>query len=197
MTTDARTSTHADFLARRRSTPPTELTGPVPDAEQLRTILRLAARTPDHGRLVPYRFVVIPHEACVRLAEEVRRVFAADHPEADADSVRHAGQRFENAPMIVGVVSRARPENPVNPKIPEWEQVLTAGAVCMNLLHAAHALGFGAIWLTGWTTYDPRVLAAAGLTTGERLAGWVHLGTSAGPREDRERPDMDRIVTTL
>jgi nitroreductase len=183
------------FLGSRRSTPPTELTTPVPDASQLETILRLASRTPDHGRLVPYRFVVLDHEACVRMGDHVRAAFAEDHAEADEAALAHSRQRFDNAPMIVAVVSRAQASHPTNPKIPEWEQILTGGAVCMNLLHAAHALGFGAIWLTGWTTYDRRILDALGLGADERLAGWIHLGTPGGTREDRPRPSLSEITT--
>ncbi|RMH24599.1 MAG: nitroreductase [Planctomycetota bacterium] len=194
MTTDATFSSEqaVAFLGSRRSTPPTDLGMPVPDASQLETILRLASRTPDHGRLVPYRFVVLDHDACVRMGDHVRAAYAEDHPDADESALSHSRQRFDNAPMIVAVVSRAQASHP---KIPEWEQILTAGAVCMNLLHAAHALGFGAIWLTGWTTYDRRILGALGLGVDERLAGWIHLGTPGSPREDRPRPVVSEITT--
>lgn len=184
-----------DFLARRRSTHPASITLPAPDADQLETILRIAARTPDHGRLVPFRFIVLDHDACVAMATYVREAFRQENPDAPADAIEKSGQRFENAPMIVAAVCRARPEDPRNPKIPEFEQQMTCGAACMNLLHGAHALGFGANWLTGWTTYNTHVLGALGLKPGERLAGWIHLGTPAEGREDRERPDFGDIMT--
>lgn len=182
------------FLADRRSCNPTLLDVPAPNADQLEDILRIASRTPDHGKLVPYRFITLDQIACKQLGDHVQAAFAEDHPEASQDAIAHSRQRFDNAPMIVAVVCRARPGNPRHPKIPEFEQLMTCGAVCMNLLHGAHALGFGAIWLTGWTTYDPRVLSALGLEPGERLSGWIHLGTQTEPRDDRERPDLADIT---
>ncbi|MEM9374237.1 MAG: nitroreductase [Planctomycetota bacterium] len=183
------------FLADRRSCNPTLLTTPAPNAEQLATILTIASRTPDHGKLVPYRFITLDHAACVRMGDHVQAAFARDNPDAPEEALRRSRQRFDHAPMIVAVVCRARPGDPRAPKIPEFEQLMTCGAVCMNLLHGAHALGFGAIWLTGWTTYDQRILSALGLEPGERLSGWIHLGTQAEPREDRERPDLSKIVS--
>jgi nitroreductase len=183
------------FLADRRSCNPTLLTSPAPNAQQLAAMLGIAARTPDHGQLVPYRFITLDQSACVRLGDPVQAAFAQDNPDAPQEAINHSRQRFDNAPMIVAVVCRARPGDPRNPKIPEFEQLMTCGAVCMNLIHAAHALGFGAIWLTGWTTYDQRILAAIGLEPGERLSGWIHLGTQTEPREDRERPRLSEITT--
>ncbi len=182
------------FLGARRSASPAILAAPVPNADQLAEMLRLAARTPDHGKLVPYRFIVLDHDACHRLAWAVGAAFAEDDLDAPPDAIAKCKQRFESAPMIIAVVCRARPDDPRNPKIPEFEQLMTCGAVCMNLLHAAHAMGFGAVWLTGWTASDERVLRAAGLSPDERLAGWVHLGTQTDARGDRERPDIDSIV---
>lgn len=197
MTTHHPTQTAADpleFLEGRRSCNPTLLAMPAPNDEQLETILRVASRTPDHGKLVPYRFITLDHNDCVALGRHVRDAFAASNPDAAPEAIERSSQRFDNAPMIVAVVCRARPIDPRAPKIPEFEQLMTCGAACMNLLHGAHAVGFGAIWLTGWTTYDPSVLGALGLQPGERLSGWIHLGTQTEPREDRERPELPEIV---
>lgn len=185
----------AGFLADRRSCNPTLLTAPAPDADQLAKILTIASRTPDHGKLVPYRFITLDHDACMSIGDHVQSAFVSDNPDAPEEALQKCRQRFDNAPMIVAVVCRARPGDPRNPKIPEFEQLMTCGAVCMNLLHGAHALGFGAIWLSGWTTYDHRILSALGLEPGERLSGWIHLGTQTEPREDRERPALPETVT--
>ncbi|MEQ8769625.1 MAG: nitroreductase [Phycisphaerales bacterium] len=192
---NARPSDPLGFLRARRSASPALLSAPAPGASQLAEMLRLAARTPDHGMLVPYRFIVLDHAACRRLAWAVGGAFAEDYLDAPPDAIAKSRHRFESAPMIVAVVCRARPEDPRKPKIPEFEQLMTCGAVCMNLLHAAHAMGFGAVWLTGWTASDERVLRAAGLEPDERLAGWIHIGTQTEPREDRDRPDLSAIIS--
>lgn len=183
------------FLSARRSASPAILAQPAPNESQRMEMLRIAARTPDHGKLVPYRFITLDNDACVTLADTVGRAFAEDNPQAPAEAIAKCRQRFDAAPFIVAVVCRARETDPRKPKIPEFEQLMTCGAVCMNLLHAAHAIGFGAVWLSGWTAYDRRVLRAAGLEETERLAGWVHIGTQTEPREDRERPDMNDLVS--
>ncbi len=186
-----------EFLRTRRSASPAILTEPAPTDAQVAQLLEVAARTPDHGKLVPYRFVVLDRQACVRLADVVGRSFADDNPAAPAEAITKCRHRFESAPMIVAVVCRAQPNDPRKPNIPEFEQLMTCGAVCMNLLHAAHAMGFGAVWLSGWTAYDERVLRAAGLDASERLAGWIHVGTQTDARDDRERPDLGTIVSAL
>tara|TARA_R110000782_G_scaffold30348_14_gene75633 strand:+ start:2593 stop:3174 length:582 start_codon:yes stop_codon:yes gene_type:complete len=187
----------ADFLRARRSASPKLLTTPAPAGRVLDDILALAIRTPDHGRLFPWRFVVLAGAGLANLAAAVGDAFAADHPEADADAVAAARQRFDAAPMIIAVVSTARPQNPANPKIPEWEQVLSAGAVCMNLLHACRAHGFGAVWLSGWPSYHPAVLNRLGLASHERLAGFVHVGSESQAQDERPRPAVAELTTYL
>ncbi|MCC5823811.1 MAG: nitroreductase [Phycisphaerales bacterium] len=183
------------FLESRRSASPKALGLPVPSGAELERILTIASRTPDHGRLAPWRFVVLAGPGLASLAGAVGEAFRADHPEADDAAVRAARQRYDDAPMIVAVVSRARPQHPDRPGIPEWEQILTCGAVCMNLLHACHAHGYGAVWLSGWPAYHPAVLSHLGLAAHERLAGFVHVGTEPGKQEDRPRPRLDELVT--
>lgn len=183
------------FLSSRRSASPKCLGGPVPEGAVLEAILTIASRTPDHGRVVPWRFVVLTGDGLAGLARAVGEAFAADHPEAEGPVVAAARERFDASPMIVAVVCGARAEHPANPKIPEFEQLMTVGAVCMNLLHACRAHGFGAVWLSGWPAYHPAVLGHLGLEGHERLAGFVHVGTESQAQADRARPDVGAITT--
>ena len=180
-----------DVLAKRRTVPLPQLEGPGPDAAELERLLTIAARVPDHGKLVPWRFVVIEGEARTRAGELIARAFLSDEPDASADRVAQERGRLSYAPVVVAVVSRARP----HPKIPEWEQVLSAGAVCMNLIVAAKAMGFSATWLTQWYAFDRRVLDGLGLAPEERIAGFLHVGRPAQIPADRDRPDLAAIVT--
>lgn len=180
-----------DLLARRRSAPPAAMLGPGPDAAQLATLLRLAARTPDHGKLAPWRFIVFEGEARDRAGAILAEIYKSDHPEAGAERLALEAKRLAHAPLVVAVVSRAA----AHAKIPEWEQILSAGAVCMNLTIAARALGFSTAWLTEWPAYDARALARLGLLEHEKLAGFLHVGRVESPPDDRVRPDMAQIVT--
>lgn len=178
-------------LLSRRSVPPRWLGEPGPSAEEVEALLTAAARVPDHGKLVPWRFILIEGEGRQRLGEILAAAFQADNPDADAEKVAAERERFAKAPLVVAVVSRVTP----HVKIPDWEQVLSAGAVCMNLLHAATALGYGASWLSGWAAFDRRVLDALGLAPDERIAGFVHIGTATEKPTDRDRPKLSHIVT--
>lgn len=182
-----------NLLATRRTVPLPQLKGPGPDAEELRTLLTVAARVPDHGKLVPWRFLVIEGEARERIGEVIARAFQADEPGASPERVAQERGRLSYAPLVVGVVSSVRP----HPKIPDWEQVLSAGAVCMNLVVAARAMGFSATWLTQWFGFDRRVLDALGLEPQERMAGFLHIGRPGEIPADRDRPDLARIVTRI
>jgi nitroreductase len=134
---------------------------------------------------------VIEGEARHRLGETIARIFRADCPDAPEDKLAAERARLARAPLVVAVVSKAGP----HPKIPEWEQVLSTGAVCMNLVTAANALGFGTAWITEWIAYDRRFLDALGLTHDERLAGYIHIGRPAMVPSERPRPDLAQIVT--
>ena len=182
-----------DLLRTRRSVPPPLLDGPGPSVDEMQTLLTLAARVPDHGKLAPWRFIVIAGEARARVGEIIAAAFAADNPEAGADRLDQERRRLQHAPVVVAVVSRAGP----HVKIPEWEQVLSAGAVSMNLVVAANAMGYATSWLTEWHAYDRRVLDALGLAPQERLAGYVHIGKGREIPSDRPRPALADIVTTL
>ena len=161
------------LLQRRRSVAPIALAAPGPTPAQVETLLGIAARVPDHGKLAPWRFIVFEGDARLRAGDVIASVFLADNAGADADRLGVEKKRLALAPLVVGVVSRAAP----HVKIPEWEQVLSAGAVCAHLVVAANAMGFGASWLTQWYAYDRRVLEKLGVAPHEKMAGFVHIGT--------------------
>jgi nitroreductase len=184
-------STPLNLLKTRRSCRPRDLAAPGPDAGQLRRVLEIAARTPDNGKLAPWRFVHIGKEdrsAFCAMLESAYRAGKADEPgRLEIEAV----QRFAHqAPELVVVLSAPFEGT----KIPVWEQELSCGAACMNLLLAAHATGFAGGWVTGWAAYSPEVLAGLGGRTGERIAGFIFLGTAVAPLEERPRPDYDQVV---
>jgi len=182
-----------ELLKGRRSTRVLDLAEPGPSEAQIEQILTIAARVPDHGKLVPWRFVVLVGEGRKRMADTLALRLRAAVPPEPEDQIEKERSRFQNSPVIVAVVSRAAP----HPKIPEWEQVLSAGAVGMNLLHAANALGFGAVWLTGPFAYDRGAMQALGLAPHEKIVGFVHIGTPLQSQEDRARPALTDIVTRI
>lgn len=179
-----------DLLLSRRSGSAKTMTGPGPDADQLRTILAAAVRVPDHGKLAPWRFILFQGEGRTRMGALLEGVIAS---EATASPERLAQERtrFERAPVVIGVVSRVREQIP----IPVWEQQLSAGAVCYSIVLAAHAMGFVANWITEWCAYHPRVLEGLGLKPTERIAGFIYIGHPAAAIEDRPRPDIDALTT--
>ncbi len=179
-----------DFLQTRRSRPAKTLTTPVPNRSELEALLTIAARTPDHGKLEPWRFIVLGKAALTRLAREVpARAAATDQPE---DKTLKAVAQFQNADLAVAVVASPKPSE----KIPSIEQVYSAGAVCLSLLNAALASGWGANWLSGWASHDATfVQTHLGLTDDETIAGFIHIGTETSPPPERPRPDIDAITT--
>lgn len=182
-----------ELLAARRSVSAKMLREPGPGREELERMLAIAARVPDHGKLEPWRFVVVAGEARARLGEVIGAAAQADDPAIDAEKLAQQRGLLARAPVVVAVVSRAAP----HPKIPEWEQILSAGAVCQNLLIAAAASGYGANWITEWIAFDRRVLDALGLGADERIAGFVHIGSADFTPPDRPRPALDKVVTWL
>jgi nitroreductase len=179
------------LLASRRSVRIADLKAPGPSPAEIDTLLTVASRVPDHGKLTPWRFIVFEGEGQRAAGDIIAAVFAADNPDADATRLDIERTRLARAPLVVAVVSRAAP----HVKIPEWEQVLSAGAAAMSLELAAHALGYGSNWTTEWYAYDRRVLDRLGLAENERIVGFLHVGTPAQPPEDRPRPPLDAIVT--
>lgn len=184
-------STPLSLLSTRRSGKPRDLAAPGPDDAQLRQILEIAARTPDHGKLAPWRFVIVPADKRTALAETITAAYRAERPQAARLEIEALEQFATQAPTLVVVLSSPKIES----HIPLWEQQLSAGAACMNLLHAAHALGFAGGWLTGWAAYSNAVRDTLGAEP-ERIAGYIFLGTPAKQLEERPRPDLQKIIST-
>lgn len=179
------------LLATRRSGKPRDMVAPGPDAEQLARMLALAMRTPDHGKVVPWRFVIVPDDARDELARVITSAYLAERPDAARTETDSLAAFARQAPALVVVMFSPNLER----AIPVWEQELSAGAVCMNLLHAVHAMGFVGSWLTGWAAYSDAVRDAFGQAP-ERIAGFMFIGTAAKPLEERDRPDAVRTVST-
>ena len=179
------------YLATRRSARPRDLVEPGPDPAQLRQMLEIAARSPDHGKLAPWRFVHVARDRRAAFAEALDAAYRAGKAEAPNRLETEAVHRFATqAPELVVLLS-----SPVEgTKIPVWEQQLSCGAAGMNLLHAAAALGFSGGWVTGWAAYSPQVLALLGGQEPERVAGFIFLGTPGVELEERARPDLGEVV---
>ena len=181
-------SSPAALLATRRSGKPREMVPPGPDAEQLRAVLSAAMRVPDHGKLSPWRFVVIEDREA--FAAMLQDAFRAARGAADSNDVGAIDEFARQAPTLVAVLS-----TPVEPsKIPLWEQQLSAGAACMNLVTAAAAHGFVAGWITGWAAYDNHVRDALGGGPADRIAGFVFIGSPGRALEERPRPIYEEMV---
>jgi len=177
-----------DLLRSRRSGSAKAMGKPGPSKAQLAEILQSGARAPDHGKLFPWRFIVFEGKGRERFGDVLADVLEAEGERPK--QIEEERGRFLRAPVVVGVVSSAREQI----KIPVWEQELSAGAVCQNILIAAHAMGFVGNWLTEWYAYHPQVKAKIGLKPGERIAGFIYIGTSTVDLEERPRPEMDKIV---
>ncbi|MEO0370613.1 MAG: nitroreductase family protein [Pseudomonadota bacterium] len=185
-----KTSPVLDFLLTRRSRPAKTLTTPVPDRTEVEVMLKAAARTPDHGKLEPWRFLVLERGALMRLAGLVEP-HGGRLGKTDLD-IAKARRQYDDAHLAVAVVEVQKPSE----KIPAIEQTYSAGAVCLALLNAALASGWGANWLSGWPSHDRGFITEGfGLSEHERIAGIIHLGTETATPPDRPRPDMDAITT--
>ncbi|WP_024869454.1 nitroreductase family protein [Pseudoxanthomonas suwonensis] len=179
------------LLDARRSVPSLELGEPGPDDATLLRMLQSAVRVPDHGKLVPFRFLRIAGDARHALGEFLAARALQRNPDAPPALVAKDRSRFSHAPVIVAVVARIQAGH----KVPEQEQLLTAGCACFALLQAAQALGFGAQWLTAWMAYDAEVAKILGLGEGERIVGFVHIGTPRVDVPERDRPDPRALLT--
>ncbi len=180
-----------DLLRSRRSGSAKTMKGPGPDRAQIDTLLACASRVPDHGKLAPWRFILFSGEARTRFGNVLAEAVRKSDPSVSDERVLQERNRFLRAPVVIGVVSKVRKGVP----IPEWEQVLSAGASCQTILVAAHAMGFVANWITEWYAYDPHVRAHLQLAEGERMAGFIYIGHPAEPLVDRPRPALETIVT--
>ncbi|MES2442218.1 MAG: nitroreductase [Pseudomonadota bacterium] len=182
-------TTPLSLLRTRRSGKPRDLVAPGPGEAELMAMIEIAGRTPDHGKLFPWRFVAVRPQDRAALAVELVRIMAAEKADCGPRDLEAAEQFALQAPALVVVLSAPA----VPHKIPVWEQELSAGAACMNLLHAAHALGFAGGWLTGWAAYSEAVRDLFG-TAPERIAGFVFIGTPARDLEERPRPLLSDIA---
>ncbi|MFZ3483824.1 nitroreductase family protein [Sphingomonas sp. 3-13AW] len=183
-------STPLSLLATRRSGKPREMVAPGPTPEQIDAMLALAARTPDHGKLAPWRFVVVPAEARNAFNAMLVDAYRAEKPDAGRLELEAMAGFGAPAPALVVVLSSPRTDS----HIPLWEQQMSAGAATMNLLHAAHAMGFVASWITGWPSTSPTVRDALGAEP-ERIVGFVFIGSPGKPLEERPRPNVEALVT--
>jgi nitroreductase len=181
-----------DFLNARRSTPARQLGEPGPDAAQLDQLLSAAIRVPDHGKLTPWRLLLIRDEARARLGERLAEIHRRKEPNIADSALTKDRERYTFAPVIVAVVARIDAQHA---KIPQQEQLLSAGCVAYNLLLGAQALGFGAQWLTGWAAYDADVAVLLGLSAQERIVSFVHIGTSREIAPERTRPALADVVS--
>lgn len=186
-----------EFMRLRRSVPAKFMTGPGPDEKQLKIILEISSRVPDHGKLTPWRFIRYSAEKCEVLGEQVlkrAKVRASARGKTlSEDFIEIERNRFQRCPVVVAIVSCAIK----HPKIPEWEQIMSCGAVAMNMLIAANAFGFDAQWLTEWMAYDEEMRDELGLKDGEKIAGFIHMGTRMNPKSQRDRPKLNDICTIM
>ena len=180
-----------ELLTSRRSVKTRDMTNDGPSPEELNTILTIGARVPDHGKLAPWRFIVFEGEARQKAGEIIAKVFAKKNPDADQADLDKARNALSNAPLVIAVVSSLKS----HPKVPAFEQELSAGASAMNIVTAANALGYGTNWLTGWFSFDRDVMDGLGLGPEERIAGFIHIGRVESKPDDRPRPDLSQIVT--
>lgn len=184
-------SSALSLLQTRRSGRPRDLVEPGPSGEELREIIKVAARTPDHGKLSPWRFVHVAKEGRDAFAALLHRAYRIDNPEPARLELEAIDRLAHQAPTLVVALSNPQRDS----KIPVWEQELSCGAACMNLLHGAHALGYAAGWITGWAVYSEEVHRALA-REGERIAGFIFIGTPAYPLEERPRPEVETLLSS-
>jgi nitroreductase len=181
-----------DLLLARRSVSANSLAEPGPSASELELMLKAASRVPDHKKLVPWRFLLFQGEARAEFGKVLAEVCRAEEDDPGAFRLENEAKRFLRAPLVIAVVSRVVK----NPAAPDWEQILSAGAACQNLIVAATALGYGAQWITEWCGYSQGVRKALRLADNERVAGFVYIGTPKEKPEERERPTLADIVAS-
>jgi nitroreductase len=180
-----------DFLLSRRSILARMMDGPGPDEADLKKIMEAGMRVPDHGRLTPWRFIVIRGDSRAKLGDKLAEIFKKNKPDAIDEEVEIERERLMRAPVVVAVTSKVVKEH----KIPVWEQVLSAGAACQTMLIAALSMGYAAQWITEWYAYDPDFKVALGLDADDQVAGYMYFGNEMGEATERARPEYDDIVS--
>ena len=166
------------------------MTSPGPSQDELDVMLTIGSRVPDHKKQIPWRFLTFQGDSRHIAGKKLRELFALNNPGADCDLLDFEANRLTRAPVVIAVISTA---NPNNPKVPEWEQILSAGAVCQNILLAANAFGYAGQWLSEWYAYDNDFLSHIGLSDKERIAGFIYIGTATKEPAERGRPDIKNI----
>ena len=186
-----------EFMRNRRSVPAKLMAGPGPDEAQLELILEISCRSPDHGKLCPWRLIRYDRDKCISLG---KKLIARAHERArhedrilSPEEIDIERNRFLNAPVVIGVISCAKD----HPKIPQWEQILSSGAVAMNMLIGANASGYDAQWLTQWYAYDDAMRQELGLREGERVSGFIHIGTRLNEKTERSRPALAQVYSVI
>jgi nitroreductase len=180
-----------EFLLSRRSTVARMMDGPGPSDADLRKIMEAGMRVPDHGRLTPWRFIVIRGDARDTIGNVIAASFKRNTPDAIEEQIEMEQERLTRAPVVIAVLSKVHKGH----KIPEWEQVLSAGAACQTMLIAAQAMGYAAQWLTEWYAYDADVKTAVGAGADDEIAGFVYFGNEMAEATERARPEYDSIVS--
>ena len=180
-----------ELLMLRRSLTVKDMIHPGPSEEQLKQILEIGSRVPDHKKQVPWRFLTFEKSTRGKFGKILRTIFAKNNPKTNEKILDFEENRFLRAPLIIAVISTADKDNP---KVPEWEQILTAGAVCQNILIASNAMGYASQWLTEWYAYDKVVLKELNLNPNERIAGFIYIGTASKQPKERGRPDLANLV---
>lgn len=179
-----------ELLLQRRSLLAKDITEPGPNEAQIQQLLQIGTRVPDHGVLAPWRFLIFQGMARQDMGNILGEVFAKANPDAGDEQIAFERQRFSRVPLVLGVISRTDPAA----RIREWEQILSVGAVCQNILIAANAMGFASQWLTEWYAYDAHVLQRMGLAKNEKVAGFIFLGTAGKEPTERRRPDLAGLI---
>ena len=180
-----------ELLMLRRSLTVKDMVHPGPNEEQLKQILEIGSRVPDHKKQVPWRFLTFEKNTRGKFGKILRTIFAKNNPKTNEKILDFEENRFLRAPLVIAVISTADKDNP---KVPEWEQILTAGAVCQNILIASNAMGYASQWLTEWYAYDKVVLKELNLNPNERIAGFIYIGTASKQPKERGRPDLANLV---
>ncbi len=179
-----------DYLLTRRSVMAQNLNAPAPSDSELEIILTIGARVPDHGKLSPWYFMVFSGDHRDVVGRKIQGIYAQHNPMAKKEHLDIEGNRFSRAPLVIGVISRVRAGKP-----PLWEQILSSGASCMNIVHAANAMGYGAQWLSEWYSFDEEFKDYIGVDRGDHIAGFIHIGSVNEKPDERPRPDLTKIVT--
>lgn len=180
-----------ELLMLRRSLTVKDMVHPGPSEEQIKQILKIGSRVPDHKKQVPWRFLTFEKSTRGKFGKILRTIFAKNNPKTNEKILDFEENRFLRAPLVIAVISTADKDNP---KVPEWEQILTAGAVCQNILIASNAMGYASQWLTEWYAYDKVVLKELNLNPNERIAGFIYIGTASKQPKERGRPDLANLV---